>query len=86
MIFKAGPLLDLQKSFVTVSVVYWMPDYRNILNEFIWQTEDHIPEYPRLLRFLNHWKDNVCAPISEVRIMNGPLPSWRAPNIMLSIN
>ena len=57
-----------RKSIVTVDILYWMPDYTNVLQEFVWQTSDIIPEYPRVHRFLNYWQENIEAVISEVRI------------------
>ena len=57
-----------RKSIVTVDLLYWMPDYNNVLQEFVWQTSDIIPEYPRVHRFLNYWQENIEAVISEVRI------------------
>ena len=29
----------------TVQVIYYIPDYLHIVNEFAWQTEDRLPEY-----------------------------------------
>jgi uncharacterized protein Usg len=57
-----------RKSIVTVDILYWMPDYTNVLQEFVWQTSDIVPEYPRVHRFLNYWQENIEAVISEVRI------------------
>ena len=45
-----------------------MPDYNHVLQEFIWQTADIKPEYPRVHKFLNYWHDNIEAVISEVHI------------------
>ena len=45
-----------------------MPDYTHILQEFIWQTADVRPEYPRVHKFLNYRHDNIEAVISEVNI------------------
>ena len=52
----------------TLHVVYYMPDFRSIINEFIWQCLDLNPKYPRSHQFLLHWKDNIDAPIKEVYI------------------
>ena len=52
----------------SVQVVYYIPDYLNIVNEFIWQTEDQLPEYPRITRFLDYWDKNIDGPIKEVYI------------------
>ena len=61
-------MIILKNTIVTVSVFYWMPDYRHVLQEFIWQTDDIKPEYPRVHKFLNYWHDNIEAVISEVNI------------------
>ena len=53
-----------KKVLATVDVLYWMPDYQDILQQFVWQTADIRPEYPRIHKFLNYWKDNIDAVIS----------------------
>lgn len=53
---------------ILLQVVYYMPDYPSILNEFTWGFEDRIPELIRTHRFLNHLKANIDAVISEVLI------------------
>ena len=62
---------------VTVDVFYFLPDYTNILQEFIWQTEDVVPQYPRVHEFLNYWKDNINAVISEVIVVNADYHEYR---------
>lgn len=59
----------------TVEVIYRMPDYHSILQEFIWQTLDRSPEYPRIQQFLEYWEENIEAPIYSVRIANNPILS-----------
>lgn len=54
------------KRLVLVGVRYYIPDYTNILNEFYWQTEDFIPDIPRVHQFLDFWKNNIEATIKEV--------------------
>ena len=58
----------IRKSLVTVDVLYYMPDYTDIVQEFIWQTNDHTPDLPRVHKFLNFWKENVEAVIKEVKV------------------
>jgi uncharacterized protein Usg len=53
---------------VTVGVFYYLPEYSNIIQEFMWQTDDRVPELVRVHKFLNHWHTNIDAVISEVRI------------------
>lgn len=58
-------------TLVTVNVLYYMPDHRNLVNEFLWQTMDVSPRYPRIERFLDHWRREIDAVIKEVQISNG---------------
>ena len=70
-------MIILRNTIVTLNVLYWMPDYTHILQEFIWQTVDVRPEYPRVHRFLNYWHDNIEAVISEVNIADNYLTSYK---------
>ena len=60
-----------KKRLITVNVNYWMPDYNNIFQEFIWQTDDYIPKLPRVHKFLNFWYKEIDAVISEVYVSVG---------------
>ena len=70
-------MIILRNTIVTLNVLYWMPDYTHILQEFIWQTADVRPEYPRVHRFLNYWHDNIEAVISEVNIADNYVTSYK---------
>ena len=62
------PLIIKLRELVLVNVNYWLPDYENVLQEFIWQTEDVVPEIPKVHNFLNFWHNNIDAVINEVYI------------------
>ena len=70
----------------SVQVVYYIPDYLNIVNEFIWQTEDQLPEYPRITRFLDYWDKNIDGPIKEVYIYDNKHSNVRVVDRRYSIN
>jgi uncharacterized protein Usg len=55
-----------RKSIVTLNIIYYRPDYRHVLQEFVWSTEDQIPELHRVHKFLLHWKHNIHAVIKEI--------------------
>lgn len=57
-----------RKILVTLNVYYWMPDYENILQQFIWQTIDVKPKYPRVHKFLDYWHNNIDAIVNEIQI------------------
>jgi uncharacterized protein Usg len=40
----------------TAEVLYYMPDHPQLLQSFLWQTYDAAPDYPRLMKFLDHWR------------------------------
>ena len=70
-------MIIVRNTIVTINVLYWMPDYTHILQEFIWQTSDVRPEYPRVHRFLNYWHNNIEAVISEVNIVDNYVTSYK---------
>ena len=48
---------------VTVSILYRMPDYEDILQQFVWQTSDVPPDLPRVHQFIDFWKSHLDAEI-----------------------
>lgn len=52
----------------TAAVLYYMPDCPALLQEFIWQTLDLAPEYPRIHRFLDFWRREIEAVIHSVTV------------------
>ena len=70
-------MILIENTIVTLNILYWMPDYEHILQQFIWQTSDVRPEYPRVHRFLNYWHDNIEAVISEVNIADNYETSYK---------
>lgn len=61
-------LLHPQRRLVTFSIFYYLPDYRNIINEFVGQEYDLVPSLPRLLAFLTFWDNEIEGPIKLVRV------------------
>jgi uncharacterized protein Usg len=52
----------------TANVLYYMPDSPSLLQEFVWQTLDLAPEYPRIRRFLDFWRREIDAVIHSVSV------------------
>jgi uncharacterized protein Usg len=52
----------------TAEVLYYIPDYPDLLQQFLWQTLDTAPEYPRVHRFLHFWRREIHAVIHSVAI------------------
>lgn len=58
----------LIKENVSIQIYYYIPDHKYLINEFFWQTQDIVPELPRIHQFLHYWHENIDAIIKEVLI------------------
>jgi len=58
----------MPERLTTITILYWRPDYRSLLQEFLWQTQDLPPEFPRMMKFLNHWRTRIDAVIHRVKL------------------
>ena len=64
----------------TAEIFYRMPDYRNVLNTFVWQHMDIGPDWPELFRFIEFWQGNIEGPLHSVRFTHRKLiapAEWR---------
>ena len=60
-------------SLTTAEITYWMPDFPDLLQSYIWQEYDQAPRFPRLIRFLDFWTRNLDGPLAEVRVAHKTL-------------
>jgi uncharacterized protein Usg len=50
-----------------------MPDYRSILQEFVWQDYDLAPEFPELNKFLTFWQAKLEGALYRVTVAHKTL-------------
>lgn len=77
---RTPPLLGARR-LTTAEILYHLPDHPGLLQSFVWQTEDQAPKFPRLNRFLDHWRREIDAAIHSVRVAHADLAGpaeWRA--------
>ena len=43
----------------TAEIMYHLPDFRDILQTYIWQDYDLAPRFPKLVKFLDFWSHNL---------------------------
>ncbi len=81
-------MIIIKKQLVTIDIFYYMPDYQNIVQEFIYQVEDIVPDLYYTHKFLNHWRVNIKTPIKEVMITiaDNKFAHYRSLDDFLSIN
>lgn len=64
----------------TAEFYYRMPDYKNVLNSYIWQDYDLAPDHPKLFKFVEFWQSEIEGPLHSVRFSHRKLMSsgeWR---------
>ncbi|MBO6884733.1 MAG: aspartate-semialdehyde dehydrogenase [Marivita sp.] len=64
----------------TAQLYYRMPDYKNVLNTFVWQEYDLAPDHPKLFEFIEFWQDTIEGPLHSVQYTHRKLLSsgeWR---------
>lgn len=77
------------KRLTTAEILYHMPDHPGLLQTFVWQTDDVAPDFPRLTRFLDHWRREIDAAIHSVSIANADLgrpTSWTFADVALTMH
>ena len=52
----------------TAEIMYRMPDFRSLLQTYIWQDYDLAPKFPKLIKFLDFWSHNLDGPLASVRV------------------
>ena len=55
-------------SLTTAEIVYRLPNYRSLLQTYIWQDYDMAPRFPALHSFLEFWRQKLEGPLHSVRI------------------
>lgn len=55
-------------SLTTAEILYHMPDHPSLLQSFIWQEFDLVPEFPVLSKFLRFWTGNLEGKLHSVRV------------------
>ena len=68
IILKDNITILKRKELVLVGIIYYMPDYKNLVNEFYCQFDDVVPDIPRVHEFLNYWKSNIDAIIKKIEV------------------
>jgi uncharacterized protein Usg len=57
----------------TAQIIYRMPDYKRILQVYIWQNYDIFPDFPELKKFLDFWRNKLDGPLHKVIVAHSKL-------------
>lgn len=73
----------------TAQILYRMPDFRNLVQEYLWQDYDLSPDYPELRKFLDYWRKNLDGPVLSVTITHANVikpAEFKAPGHLFLLN
>lgn len=57
----------------TAQIFYRRPDYRWLLQTYVWQDYDLCPDFPELNRFLEFWQKSIEGPLHSVTVSHSGL-------------
>lgn len=52
----------------TAQILYHMPDYKDLLQEYVWQDYDIAPQFPALHKFLSFWTRELDGKLHSVYV------------------
>ena len=74
----------------TANILYRLPDSKTLVEEFIYQDYDHLPELPRMRKLVLHWKQTLQGPLVAVTVwhelLDRPVPILSVDGLKLSID
>lgn len=57
----------------TAEILYHLPDHPNLLQSYVWQEYDLLPNFPELTKFLDFWEKKLDGPLHSVTVANKQL-------------
>lgn len=57
-----------------------IPEYRHVINSFVWQDHDLAPDYPQVFKVIEFWQAKIEGPLHSVRFTHRKLIApgeWR---------
>lgn len=58
----------IRTRLVTAHIVYRRPDHKWLLQDYVWQDYDKLPDYPALRKFVVFWREKLDGPIHSIEI------------------
>lgn len=58
----------LNYRLTTAEILYHLPDHPSLLQSYVWQEYDLLPEFPVLKGFLDFWEQNLDGKMHSVKV------------------
>ncbi len=57
----------------TAEILYHLPDHPTLLQTYVWQEYDLLPEFPELKKFLDFWERELDGKLHSVTVASSEL-------------
>lgn len=57
----------------TARILYHLPDFEGLIQEFLWQDYDIAPKFPALTKFLTFWENEIEGKLHSVYVADKKL-------------
>lgn len=61
-------LMSEDYRLTTAEICYHMPDHPDLLQTYVWQSLDRVPDFPKLNEFLDFWQAELDGQLHSVRV------------------
>ncbi len=68
---RTNPEMELMLKgygLTTANILYRIPDYKSLLQTYVWQEYDLYPKFPALQKFLDFWNRELDGPLHKVEV------------------
>ena len=52
----------------TAEIFYHLPDYPDLMQTYVWQELDRLPDFPKLHEFLGLWEREIDGKLHSIRV------------------
>jgi uncharacterized protein Usg len=78
-----------ERRLTTAAILYHLPDHPDLLQSYLWQDYDLVPDLPVLRKFLRFWERELDGKLHSVRIAysdNAKAPTARFAKVSLTLH
>ncbi len=78
-----------ERRLTTAEILYHRPDHPELLQSYLWQDYDLVPDLPMLRKFLRFWERELEGKLHSVRVAHGTsakAPAARFAKVSLTLH
>ena len=86
---RGSRLWICERRLTTAEILYHLPDHPDLLQSYLWQDYDLVPDLPALRKVLRFWERELEGKLHSVRVAHGAsakAPAARFANVSLTLH